>query len=113
MATETANLPRQRKDLRSNQRGNLSSAALSLLPALLTLAVIATGAVKGVPAQAPPTQDAPTHLSNEETQALVKRVLNTELVSAQDSAATHPMQYRLRKMSPRLSTTKLIVETKD
>jgi hypothetical protein len=57
----------------------------------------------------------PAHLSNEETQALVKRVLRAELESAQDAAgaAAHPMQYRLRKMSPRRSTTKLIVETKD
>jgi hypothetical protein len=42
---------------------------------------------------------------------MIKRVLHTELESAQDAA--HPMQYHLRKMSPRLSTTKLIVETKD
>ena len=53
----------------------------------------------------------PTPLSNDETQALVKRVLQTEIDAAQDSA--HPMQYRLHKSSPRLSTTKLIVETKD
>lgn len=50
-------------------------------------------------------------LSDEQTQALVKRVLQTELQDAQD--AGHPMQYRLHKVSPRLSTTKLIVETKD
>ena len=52
-------------------------------------------------------------LTNEEAQAMIKRVLHTELESAQDAAAAHPMQYHLRKMSPRLSTTKLIVETKD
>lgn len=50
-------------------------------------------------------------LSNEETQALVKRVLQTEIDAARD--LSHPMQYRLRKSSPRLSTTKLIIETKD
>ena len=61
----------------------------------------------------PPLQatQSPAPLSNEETQALVKRVLQTEIEAARDSA--HPMQYRLRKMSPRLSTTKLMVETKD
>lgn len=54
---------------------------------------------------------APADLTNDEAQALVKRVLHTELEAAQD--LTHPMQYRLRKVSPRLTTTKLIVETKD
>lgn len=58
-----------------------------------------------------PAAQAPASLSNEETQALVKRVLETEIEAARDSA--HPMQYRLHKASPRLSTTKLIVETKD
>ena len=53
----------------------------------------------------------PNQLSNEETQALVKRVLQTEMLAAGDSS--HPMQYRLRKASPRLATTKLIVETRD
>jgi hypothetical protein len=52
-------------------------------------------------------------LTNEQTQELVKRVLRTELDASTDSAATHPMQYRLSKVSPRLSTTKLIVETRD
>lgn len=42
---------------------------------------------------------------------MVKRVLQTELNAATDTS--HPMQYRLRKMSPRLATTKMIVETKD
>jgi hypothetical protein len=53
----------------------------------------------------------PQRLSNDEAQALVKRVLQTELSAAEDTS--HPMQYRLRKMSPRLATTKMIVETKD
>jgi len=57
------------------------------------------------------SQSPPTQLTNEETQALVRRVLQTEIDDARD--LSHPMQYRLRKMSPRLSTTKLIVETKD
>lgn len=42
---------------------------------------------------------------------LVKRVLATELRAVQDPE--HPMRYRLRKSSPRLTTTKEIVETKD
>jgi len=58
-----------------------------------------------------PRMQAPPELSNDEAQSLVKRVLQIELDAAQDTA--HPMQYRLHKMSPRLATTKLIVETKD
>ena len=42
---------------------------------------------------------------------LVARALANELNAAQDSR--HPMQYQLRKSSPRLTTTKLVIETKD
>src|SRR5205814_3722570 len=42
---------------------------------------------------------------------LVGRALDNELAAAQDHS--HPMQYRLRRSSPRLTTTKLIIETKD
>jgi hypothetical protein len=76
-------------------------------PALLSILVFLGAASLGAIAAA----QAPTHLSNEETQALVKRVLQTEIDAARDFS--HPMQYHLRKTSPRLSTTKLIVETKD
>ncbi|MFZ0338141.1 MAG: hypothetical protein WAL45_08930 [Terracidiphilus sp.] len=44
-------------------------------------------------------------------QALVDRVLANELNAAQD--ASHPMRYLLRKTSPRLTTTKEIMETRD
>jgi hypothetical protein len=82
-----------------------------MLASLALLAVeIAGGRVAAQPAEpARPIAAAP--LSNAEAQALVKSVLQTELDAAQDSS--HPMQYRLHKMSPRLATTKLIVETKD
>jgi len=43
--------------------------------------------------------------------ALVTRALTNELTAAQDTG--HPMQYRLRKSSPRLISTKEILETKD
>jgi hypothetical protein len=80
------------------------------------LAVLETGLdVRAQGAQSPPARvtapAAPAPLSNDETQALVRRVLRTELASTQD--VSHPMQYRLRKVSPRLETTKLIVETKE
>ncbi len=41
----------------------------------------------------------------------VERALANELRAAQD--ASHPMRYKLRKTSPRLSTVKELVETKD
>ncbi|MGA2651332.1 MAG: hypothetical protein ABSF28_12445 [Terracidiphilus sp.] len=50
-------------------------------------------------------------LSAPQAQALVARALATELRTAQD--VSHPMRYRLRKSSPRLTSTKEIVETKD
>jgi hypothetical protein len=49
-----------------------------------------------------------------EAQALVRRALATESRATQDlSHASHPMRYRLRKTSPRLTSTKEIVETRD
>jgi hypothetical protein len=91
------------------QRKRRKTAVLALASfALLTVAVSASRASLAQPAE---HSSAPAPLSNEETQALVKRVLQTEINAAGD--ATHPMQYRLRKSSPRLATTKLIVETKD
>src|SRR5208337_498587 len=44
-------------------------------------------------------------------QALVERALANELNAAQD--ASHPMRYQLRKTSPRVTTTKEILETRD
>lgn len=43
--------------------------------------------------------------------SLVQRALASELRAVQDTS--HPMRYRLRKSSPRLTTTKEMVETKD
>jgi hypothetical protein len=50
-------------------------------------------------------------LTPAQAQALVERALATELRAAQDP--DHPMRYRLRKSSPRLTSTKEIVETRD
>lgn len=44
-------------------------------------------------------------------QALVDRALANELNAAQD--ASHPMRYQLHKTSPRVTTTKEIMETRD
>jgi hypothetical protein len=50
-------------------------------------------------------------MSAAEGQALLDRALANELKAAQD--ASHPMRYELRKTSPRLTTTKEILETHD
>ncbi len=50
-------------------------------------------------------------ISSAEAQALVQHALASELIAAQDQ--DHPMRFRLRKSSPRLTTTKDILETKD
>jgi hypothetical protein len=50
-------------------------------------------------------------LSPTQAQALKDRALATELRAASDQS--HPMRYRLRKSSPRLTSTKEIVETRD
>jgi hypothetical protein len=53
----------------------------------------------------------PETLTAAEGQALIDRALANELKAAQD--ASHPMRYQLRKTSPRLATTKEILETRD
>jgi hypothetical protein len=69
-----------------------------LLPFLLLLVFAVT--VSAQPALAPA-----------QAQAMVVRALAGELSTAQD--ASHPMRYRLHKVSPRLTSTKEILETKD
>jgi hypothetical protein len=60
------------------------------------------------PATAPPKTET---LTAADGQALLDRALANELKAAQD--ASHPMRYELRKTSPRLTTTKEILETRD
>jgi hypothetical protein len=50
-------------------------------------------------------------LTPTQAQALVARALDTEVHSARD--LSYPMRYRLRKSSPRLTTTKELAETRD
>ncbi|MGA2558395.1 MAG: hypothetical protein ABSF17_01855 [Terracidiphilus sp.] len=57
---------------------------------------------------------APATLTPAQAQALVERVLATESRAAQDlSHGSHLMRYRLHKVSPRLTSTKEIVETRE
>jgi hypothetical protein len=60
-------------------------------------------------AAAAPGQNAP--VSALQGTELVRRAFAAELSAAQDT--THPMRYQLRKSSPRLTTTKEILETHD
>ena len=77
----------------------------SLLP-LISLVVFASLASQA--------QTAPPALTPAQAQALVERALATESRAAQDLSHTaHPMRYRLRKTSPRLTSIKEIVETRD
>jgi len=56
----------------------------------------------------PPQEDV---LNAAQANALVARALATELRTARDTS--HPMSFRLHKVSPRLTSTKEIIETKD
>lgn len=70
---------------------------------LFFLSLYCSGTAMGQPA-------APA-LTPTQAQELVSRALATEERNAQD--LSHPMRYRLRKSSPRLTTTKEIAETRD
>lgn len=72
---------------------------------LLPLIALPAGAVRSL-SQAP----APV-LPQAEAQALVRRALANEIDAANDTS--HPMRYTLRKITPRLTTTKEIIETSD
>jgi hypothetical protein len=59
-------------------------------------------------------QTAPVGPTEAQAEALVQRTLATESHAAEELGhASHPMRYRLRKTSPRLTTVKMIVETRE
>jgi hypothetical protein len=74
--------------------------------ALISLVAIAPQALQGQPADANPEGLKPAQAAS-----LVERALATEVTSANSTG--HPMRYRLHKTSPRLTSTKEIVETRD
>ncbi len=79
--------------------------------ALFILMAWAGLSLQGQPAPAVSTS---AGLTPGQAQALVERALATESAAAQElSHAAHPMRYRLHKTSPRLSSTKAIVETRE
>src|SRR5271155_5197597 len=105
-------MPVERELHRWPDGATITFAAVAIFAALICCACQRVAAQPPEPASGrAPAAAAPAPLSNDETQSLVKRVLQTELHAAEDTG--HPMQYRLHKVSPRLATTKLIVETKD
>ncbi len=73
--------------------------------ALPRAAILVWLVLPAFPAYARPSETPPAD------SALVARALANELKAAQDTA--HPMQYKLRKSSPRLTSVKQIVETRD
>ena len=90
--------------------------SLPAATSLLAASLLQTLSLSAQPTQPPPANAtvSPANaapLMPEEAQAMVKRVLQAELTAVEDT--THPMQYRLRKSSPRLATTKLLVESRD
>jgi hypothetical protein len=76
----------------------------SLLPLLLLIPF--ASAASGQPVNV-------AALTPAEAQALVHRALATESRAAADFGHGHPMRYRLRKSSPRITATKEIIETND
>src|SRR5258708_4542893 len=70
-------------------------------PRAAVLLVLLSGSVSGTHASDPLPAD----------NALVMQALEAELRAAQDT--DHPMEYRLRKCTPRLTSTKEIIETRD
>ena len=77
---------------------------------LLLLSLAMPAVSHGQSAAAPPPGSEPRG-SEPWSSELVRRALATELSAARDSS--HPMRYRLRKSSPRLTSTKEIIETRD
>lgn len=71
--------------------------SLHLIPVWLAMAVLAPG------------QSAPARVVGDP--ALLQRALANELAAAQDMG--RPMRYQLRKSSPRVTTTKDMIETRD
>jgi hypothetical protein len=91
----------------ANRHPFLIRSVLVLLP-LALLPGSASSANSGA------SQSPATALSPVQAQALVQRALATEAHAAQDlSHVGHPMRYRLHKTSPRLTSTKEIIETRD
>jgi hypothetical protein len=86
-------------------------AKLMVVRRLFLLLVLPWAVLSPAPSGGQTAPAAQPALTPAQAQALVERAIATELRTAQD--ADHPMRYQLRKSSPRLTSTKEIVETRD
>jgi hypothetical protein len=86
-------------------------AKLMVVRRLFLLLVLPWAVLSPAPSGGQTAPAAQPALTPAQAQALVERAIATELRTAQD--ANHPMRYQLRKSSPRLTSTKEIVETRD
>ena len=77
----------------------------------LFLFLLTWAALSPAPCGGQSTPAARPALTPAQADALVQRAIATELRTAQDE--NHPMRYRLRKSTPRLTSVKEIVETRD
>ena len=82
---------------------------LYLISAALTSHAVGFPAYMGLPIS--PALAASAVFEPAQAQELIRQALATELQATQDTS--HPMRFLLRKASPRLTTTKEIVETRD
>jgi hypothetical protein len=78
---------------------------------LILLVCLLSGSAASFAQAAPTSAPALEALSAAQALALMSRTLANELRAAQD--AGHPMRYQLHKSSPRLTSTKTIIETRD
>jgi hypothetical protein len=97
-----------RRSVEEKHRAGDRDRTLFVVYRFFSLLLLIFGAV---PVHGQPASGNRESLSPAQGQALVERALANEWSSAQD--ASHPMRYQLHKTSPRLTTTKEILETKD
>lgn len=89
--------------MKRDQAGRKMAAKRIALWSFLPLFVLCPAASRSAPQS--------EWLTKPEAQALVQRALANELSAAQDDS--RPMRFELRKSTPRLTTTKKIIETSD
>jgi hypothetical protein len=90
-------------------RKSAMNVKLMVVRSFLTLLLLSLAALPHAHA----ASQTPAALTPQEAQALVARALATESRAAQEIAKSHPMRYRLHKVTPRLTLTKDMVETRD
>ena len=96
------------------RKGPIPAKLMVMRRSLILFLLLPWAVLFPVPAKTQTAPSTPPALTSVQAQALVERALATESRAAQEfSHPSHPMRYRLRKSSPRLTSTKEIVETGD